>query len=136
MTAKEFYETIGQNYEEVLERLAGSEALVLKFLKKFSTDKTYAALEEAMEAGEAEMIFRQAHTLKGVAANLGLKPLFEDTCVLVEITRNGGTEGIGEAFEKIKADWIIKVLEGLPNLLRGFSEGFTIKTSIVVEGSS
>ena len=23
MTAKEFYETIGQNYEEVLERLAG-----------------------------------------------------------------------------------------------------------------
>ena len=50
MTAKEFYETIGQNYEEVLERLAGSEALVLKFLKKFSTDKTYAALEEAMEA--------------------------------------------------------------------------------------
>ena len=44
MTAKEFYETIGQNYEEVLERLAGSEALVLKFLKKFSTDKTYAAL--------------------------------------------------------------------------------------------
>lgn len=28
MTAKEFYETIGQNYEEVLERLAGSEALV------------------------------------------------------------------------------------------------------------
>ena len=33
-------------------------------------------------------------------------------------------------------DWIIKVLEGLPNLLRGFREGFTIKTSIVVEGSS
>ena len=32
--------------------------------------------------------------------------------------------------------WIIKVLEGLPNLLRGFREGFTIKTSIVVEGSS
>lgn len=31
---------------------------------------------------------------------------------------------------------IIKVLEGLPNLLRGFCEGFTIKTSIVVEGSS
>ena len=105
MTAKEFYETIGQNYEEVLERLAGSEELVLKFLKKFSTDKTYAALEEAMAAGEAEMIFRQAHTLKGVAANLGLKPLFEDTCVLVELTRNGGTEGIGEAFEKIKADY-------------------------------
>ncbi len=35
-----------------------------------------------------------------------------------------------------KTFWIIKVLEGLPNLLRGFREGFTIKTSIVVEGSS
>ena len=35
-----------------------------------------------------------------------------------------------------KKNRIIKVLEGLPNLLRGFREGFTIKTSIVVEGSS
>lgn len=85
MTAKEFYETIGQNYEEVLERLAGSEALVLRFLKKFSTDKTFSELEKAMEARDIEMIFRQSHTLKGVAANLGLKPLFEHTQVLVEI---------------------------------------------------
>ena len=105
MTAKEFYETIGQSYEEVLERLAGSEALVLRFLKKFSTDKTFGALEEAMKSGDVELIFRQAHTLKGVAANLGLKPLFEHTQVLVEITRHGGTEGIQEAFAKIKADY-------------------------------
>lgn len=99
MTAKEFYETIGQNYEEVLERLAGSEALVLRFLKKFSTDKTFSELEKAMEARDIEMIFRQSHTLKGVAANLGLKPLFEHTQVLVEITRHGSSEGIDEAFE-------------------------------------
>ncbi|MCC2188417.1 MAG: Hpt domain-containing protein [Lachnospiraceae bacterium] len=105
MTAKEFYETIGQNYEEVLERLAGSEALVLRFLKKFSTDKTFSELEKAMEARDIEMIFRQSHTLKGVAANLGLKPLFEHTQVLVEITRHGGSEGIDEAFEKIKKDY-------------------------------
>ena len=38
--------------------------------------------------------------------------------------------------EVLENSWIIKVLEGLPNLLRGFREGFTIKTSIVVEGSS
>lgn len=54
MTAKEFYETIGQNYEEVLERLAGSEALVLRFLKKFSTDKTFSELEKAMEARDVD----------------------------------------------------------------------------------
>ena len=63
MTAKEFYETIGQNYEEVLERLAGSEALVLKFLKKFSTDKTYAALEEAMAAGDSGSLYRERYGL-------------------------------------------------------------------------
>lgn len=38
--------------------------------------------------------------------------------------------------EMIRKKRIIKILEGLPNLLRGFREGFTIKTSIVVEGSS
>ena len=40
------------------------------------------------------------------------------------------------AMSDIRFFRIIKVLEGLPNLLRGFREGFTIKTSIVVEGSS
>lgn len=93
--------------------MAGSEALVLRFLKKFSTDKTFSELEKAMEARDIEMIFRQSHTLKGVAANLGLKPLFEHTQVLVEITRHGSSEGIDEAFEKIKKDYeeIIRLIE-------------------------
>ena len=43
---------------------------------------------------------------------------------------------IGKCFLFPQFFGIIKVLEGLPNLLRGFREGFTIKTSIVVEGSS
>ena len=49
------------------------------------------------------------------------------TVETVKISRKTGA--------KKRKNWIIKVLEGLPNLLRGFREGFTIKTSIVVEGS-
>ncbi len=101
MTTIEFYNRIGQDYAEVLDRMTGSEAFVKRFLKRFCEDSTYAALSEAVSSGETESIFREAHTLKGVSANLGLKPLFEKTCVLVEITRNGGNEGIREAFDEI-----------------------------------
>jgi len=48
-------------------------------------------------------------------------------------TVEGNTDETGTEPEE---NWIIKVLEGLPNLLRVFREGLVKKNSIVVEGSS
>lgn len=101
MTAREFYEQIGQDYEQVLNRMAGSDAFAVRFLKKFCEDDTYMKLKQAATGGDADEIFRAAHTLKGVTANLGLKPLYEKTCVLVEITRNGGLDGADNALAAI-----------------------------------
>ncbi len=103
MKTAEFYEKINGNYREVLERLLNKEELVQRFLKKYLTDSSFQRLEEAVESGDVEAIFRAAHTLKGVVSNLGLTPLYDATHVLVEITRSGRSDGIAETFERIAA---------------------------------
>lgn len=64
MSLKECYEKMGADYEDVLSRLR-SEGLVRKFAVKFLDDDSYAALKDAMAAGNALEAFRGAHTLKG-----------------------------------------------------------------------
>ncbi len=102
MTVTEFYKAINADYSEVLERMLGREALVLKFLKKFSTDPSFSRLEDAVKGGNVEEIFRASHTLKGVVSNLGLRPIMESTHILVELTRAG--ESVGAEAENIFAD--------------------------------
>ena len=44
MTVKECYEKMGANYENVLSRLGGSEALVKRLVLKFLDDASYQKL--------------------------------------------------------------------------------------------
>ncbi len=101
MKIAEFYEKINANYNEVLDRMLGREALVIKFLTKYSTDPSFSRLEEAVNGGNVEEIFRASHTLKGVSSNLGLKPITDSTHILVELTRAGKSEGIDALFADI-----------------------------------
>lgn len=105
MELKIFYETIGQDYAPVLKRMMGNEAFLSSMLGKFADDPTMDALEAAMQSGEPTAIFDQAHSLKGVAENLGLKPLYEALFVLTEITRNGGMEGAEQAFVQVRQEY-------------------------------
>lgn len=47
----------------------------------------YAALKDAMAAGNALEAFRGAHTLKGVAQNLGFGPLYKAAAQVTEVLR-------------------------------------------------
>ena len=75
MTLKEFYEQIDGSYEDTLHRLT-SEALVHRFVLKYPADPSFAQLREAVAAADWESAFRAAHTLKGVAQNLGFDALY------------------------------------------------------------
>lgn len=78
----------GVNLQGALERFMNNEGLYLKFLNKFPEEPTFARLEESMQKEDYPEAFRQAHTLKGVSANLGLDPLTASTELLVELLRN------------------------------------------------
>ena len=86
MSLKECYEKMGADYEDVLSRLR-SEGLVRKFAVKFLDDDSYAALKDAMAAGNAPEAFRGAHTLKGVAQNLGFGPLYKAAAQVTDVLR-------------------------------------------------
>ena len=87
MSLKECYDKMGADYEDVLSRLR-SEVLVRKFALKFLDDDSYANLKAAMESGKA---FRGAHTLKGVAQNLGFGPLYKAAAEVTESLRPSET---------------------------------------------
>lgn len=76
MNINECYQAMGADYEEVFGRLR-SERLITKFVLKFPGDPSFSQLQSTLEEKNVEEAFRAAHTLKGVAQNLGFTPLYE-----------------------------------------------------------
>ena len=88
MTLKEFYAAVGGDYDATLNRIP-KESMLLRFVKKYADDKTYAQLTEAVKAQDWETAFRASHTLKGVAQNLGFDGLYRAAFALTEEMRGG-----------------------------------------------
>ena len=88
MTLKEFYAQIGGNYEDTLHRLP-SEALVHRFVLKYPADPSVAQLRVSVSAADWETAFRAAHTLNGLALNLGFNQLNKSASALTEHLRGG-----------------------------------------------
>lgn len=104
MTLKEIYENVGGDYSDVVKRLV-SEEFVMRFVLKFSADDSFATLTRAMETRNAEKAFRAAHTLKGVAQNLGFGNLGRSASAITEVLRNGTMDGADELYVAVKADY-------------------------------
>lgn len=96
-------EESGADVPATLKRFMGNENMYLKFLKKFPEDQNYQKLGESLEAGNYEEAFRCAHTLKGVAANLGLTPVQTAVSGLVEELRSKKNEDVDAS--KANAIW-------------------------------
>ena len=86
MTIPEFYHVVGGNYDDVVARFM-KDSLVLRFLRMFPDDASMDALTTALKAGHISEAFRAAHTLKGVALNLGLGQLATAASTLTEALR-------------------------------------------------
>ena len=69
----------GFNITDALERIGGNRKLLKKLLIQFADDcsDTSETLRKAYDSGDIEYILRKAHTIKGVAGNLGADDLFE-----------------------------------------------------------
>lgn len=74
MTIEEFYNVVGGDYQKVLNRLV-NQMLVKKYLRKFVDDPSVPQLRQALAENDFASAFRGAHTLKGLAATLGLDEL-------------------------------------------------------------
>lgn len=86
MTVAEFYQLVEGDYANVKE-LFMADPIILKFIRKFAQEGTYQSLMEAVQAGDIEASFAAAHTLKGVAGNIGLSKLQQAASELTEQLR-------------------------------------------------
>ncbi|MBD5556685.1 MAG: Hpt domain-containing protein [Roseburia sp.] len=81
----------GADVDTTIKRFLGNEAMYMKFIMKFLDDKNMAHINEGIQNHDYKAVFEGAHSLKGVAANLGLNPVCDLASQLTELLR-GKTE--------------------------------------------
>lgn len=81
------FEEYGADYDLVMERFMYDEAMYIKIFNMLFQDDNLQKLSCAIECGDLDKAFEAAHTLKGVAANLGLTPYYITICSIVEPLR-------------------------------------------------
>ena len=70
------------DFADGVKRVMNNTKLYVKLLTKFRNDTKFDKLEAALAAGNFETAQGEAHTIKGVAANLSLAELYKQTLEL------------------------------------------------------
>ncbi len=114
MTVQEFYVSLGSDYDSVKARLV-SEKLIMKLLGKYPADKNYGLLVEGVAEKDYDKIFGAAHTIKGLALNLGFDELQKAASAMSEAYKKHEYDKLEELFPAVeKAQG--KVLDGLAQM--------------------
>lgn len=101
MTIKEAYEKLGGDYEAITHQF--NESMLLRLIGMLLKDANYTDIRTGLEQQDYELAFRGAHTLKGVALNMGLTPLAEKASALTETLRDRqDNKRIQPAFTKLE----------------------------------
>ena len=109
MTLRDMYDRINGDYDSMFSRLHSDEK-IKKFLVKFADSNMDAAVIKALDAGDYETAFREAHTLKGVCANLSLGALERSSSALTEALRpREGNAEIAPLAEKMMDDYAMTI---------------------------
>ena len=66
----------GIDAADALDRMMGSEALLVRFLGRFLEDATYQTLRQAVEGADWDKALAASHTLKGMSGNLSMTVLY------------------------------------------------------------
>lgn len=83
---------MGCDVEEAMERFLDDEEFYLECVGKVLCDEQFDKLKTALENEQTQDGFDCAHTLKGLAANVGLVSLEEKLSAIVEPLRAGKEE--------------------------------------------
>ena len=70
-----------------LYRTGNDYSFYIRHLRRFLNDTNMEMLCDALNRGDMKQSFFFAHTLKGVTGNLGLTPLYQEVCAIVEPLR-------------------------------------------------
>ena len=87
MLTVEKLQEYGVNTKEGLARCMNMEKFYFKMLGMGLKNDSFEKLGKALEDGNLEEAFEQAHALKGVVGNLALTPIYEPLADMTEMLR-------------------------------------------------
>lgn len=93
------------NVTLVLERFSGNKMLLERFIKKFPNDKSFHDMEVAFLAQSKAQAEQNAHTLKGITANLGFDKLSKNCASVLEQLRSQNFETAKKEFDILAEEY-------------------------------
>ncbi len=93
----------GADVDEGLMRCMNNEAFYLRLVKMAVADNDMEALGQALQAGDLGRAFECAHSLKGVAANLSLTPIYGPVSEMTELLRSRSEADYSGLYDKAAA---------------------------------
>lgn len=99
------FEAYGADYNAAMARFMGNEVTYLRILNMLFQDTNLQKLGDALSRGDLAGAFEAAHTLKGVAGNLGLTPFYESVCSIVEPLREGAQRDYSQMYQNILSEF-------------------------------
>lgn len=104
MTLRECYTAFGGSYDDAIGRLMADD-LIRKYLGLFLEDDSFELLTDGLKEGDDQKAFMAAHTLKGLALNLGMTALAGSASNLTEALRGGRKPEADSLYEPCRADY-------------------------------
>lgn len=89
MNMTETLEALGVDVAATLNRFSNNAPLLEKFVRKYPQDGTFQQIIAAMNERDHRGLENAAHTLKGLAANMGFAKLSKECDVIVKALRGG-----------------------------------------------
>ena len=87
--------------EGALARFLDDEELYIQFYGELLQDDNFDSLGVALEEGRLYEAFEFAHALKGIIGNMGLTPMFNIVCDIVEPLRINTDDGVKEKYQEL-----------------------------------
>ena len=91
----------GADVDSGLSRCMNKEDFYFMLIKKSVKEPGFGKLKDALEQRDLDAAFEFAHSLKGVAGNLSLTPIFEPVSEMTELLRSRTDTDYSELMEKV-----------------------------------
>lgn len=91
--------------ETTLDRFCGNSILYKNFLGRFLQDDNFKKIGKAVEAEDENEMLTAAHTLKGVAGNLGFAALMDACDKMIKRLRSEDMAGAKAAYSDVKENY-------------------------------
>ncbi|MBW2092372.1 MAG: Hpt domain-containing protein [Deltaproteobacteria bacterium] len=94
------------NFKQAVEEFEGDEEFVFEMVDGFLTEvkAQIKSMRQAIIDGDADVVWREAHSIKGGAANLTAIVLSETAFRLERIGKSGNLEGSVEVLQKLEEE--------------------------------